>query len=213
MIEPLLEAERALEVGLFDKADRLYRTVAERDPRNSIAVVGMARVCLERGDDIGALRLGRRALAIDPENAAAQRLVARLEEVIRTRGDEVPTGMADLSELGVGAGKDEAGRDDAGKAAGEPAPTPATAEAATPATAVGEPAPTPAPAEAATPAPAEAATADGEPAASEQAPVPAASEQAPVPAAPPEPPSSPVRLRPAPRPHRRSVLDRLLRRP
>jgi hypothetical protein len=194
MIEPLLEAERALEVGLFDRADRLYRTVAERDPRNSIAVVGMARVCLERGDDIGALRLGRRALAIDPENAAAQRLVARLDEVIRTRGDEVPTGMADLSELGVGAGKDEAGRDDAGKAAGEPAPTPATAEAATPATA-------------------EAATADGEPAASEQAPVPAASEQAPVPAAPPEPPSSPVRLRPAPRPHRRSVLDRLLRRP
>jgi hypothetical protein len=206
MIEPLLEAERALEVGLFDRADRLYRTVAERDPRNSIAVVGMARVCLERGDDIGALRLGRRALAIDPENAAAQRLVARLEEVIRTRGDEVPTGMADLSELGVGAGRDEASRD----------------EAATPATAVGEPAPTPATAEAATPATAEAATADGEPAASEQAPVPAASEQAPVPAAseqapvpaaPPEPPSSPVRLRPAPRPHRRSVLDRLLRRP
>jgi hypothetical protein len=179
MIEPLLEAERALEVGLFDKADHLYRTVAERDPRNSIAVVGMARVCLERGDDIGALRLGRRALAIDPENAAAQRLVARLEEVIHTRGDEVPTGMADLSELGVGAGRDEAGRD----------------EAATPATAVGEPA--------ATPATAEAATADDEPAASEQAPVPAAS----------EPPSSPVRPQRAARHHRRSVLDRLLRRP
>lgn len=87
MIEPLLEAERALAVGLLDQAERLYRRVAEDDPRNAIAVVGLARVALERGDDRAALELARRALAIDAESAAAIRLVARLEEVAAARGE------------------------------------------------------------------------------------------------------------------------------
>lgn len=82
MIQPLLEAERALTVGLLDQAERLYRGVVEADPRNSIAVVGLARVAIERGDDRVALELGRRAMAIDPQNPAAARLVARLEEVL-----------------------------------------------------------------------------------------------------------------------------------
>ena len=46
-------------------------------PRNSIAVVGLARVKLDRGDEEGALELGRRALEIDPENDAAIRLYER----------------------------------------------------------------------------------------------------------------------------------------
>ena len=90
MIELLLQAERALSVGLLDRAEALYRQVAKADPRNSIAVVGLARVALERGGETEALGLARRALKIDPDNAAAQRMVQRLEEVIRYRGDIVP---------------------------------------------------------------------------------------------------------------------------
>jgi tetratricopeptide (TPR) repeat protein len=87
VIELLLQAERALSVGLLDRAETLYRQVAAADPRNSIAVVGLARVAIERGDELEALELGRRALEIDPENSAAQRLVQRLEEVRAYRGE------------------------------------------------------------------------------------------------------------------------------
>lgn len=90
MIELLLEAERALSFGRVERAEQLYRQVADADPRNSIAVVGLARVALERADDLGAYLLARRALLIDPENEAARRLAVRLEEVMRTRGDAVP---------------------------------------------------------------------------------------------------------------------------
>ena len=90
MIELLLEAERALSFGRVDRAEQLYRQVADADPHNSIAVVGLARVALEHADDAGAYLLARKALTIDPENEAAQRLVTRLDEVMRTRGEAVP---------------------------------------------------------------------------------------------------------------------------
>ena len=94
MIELILQAERALSVGQLEQAERLYRQAAEADPRNSIAVVGLARVALDRGDDRGAYTLARQALDIDPENAAAQRLADRLDEVMRFRGEEPPAPQA-----------------------------------------------------------------------------------------------------------------------
>jgi thioredoxin-like negative regulator of GroEL len=99
MIELLLEAERALSFGRVDRAEQLYRQVADADPHNSIAVVGLARVALERADDLGAYLEARRALTIDPENDAARRLVTRLEEVLATRGEPVadPLPVADPS--------------------------------------------------------------------------------------------------------------------
>jgi len=90
MIEIILEAERALTTGQLDQAERLYRQAADLDPRNSIAVVGLARVALDRGDERRAYTLARKALEIDPENAAGQRLAERLEEVMRYRGEQPP---------------------------------------------------------------------------------------------------------------------------
>ena len=105
MIELILQAERALSVGQLEQAERLYRQAAEADPRNSIAVVGLARVALDRGDDRGAYTLARQALDIDPENAAAQRLADRLDEVMRFRGEEPPAarGSAAVSASAVSA--------------------------------------------------------------------------------------------------------------
>jgi thioredoxin-like negative regulator of GroEL len=91
MIEVLIEAERALTHGLIDQAERLYRQVAENDPKSSIAVMGLARVALERGDDRTAYLHGRAALAIDAENPAAQHLVMRLTEVMAGRGETPPS--------------------------------------------------------------------------------------------------------------------------
>ena len=89
MIESLLQAERLLVVGQIDAAERIYASTVAADPRNSIAVVGLARVALERGDDRLAYEQTCRALEIDRQNAAALRLEARLSEVLATRGEPV----------------------------------------------------------------------------------------------------------------------------
>ena len=95
MIERLLDAERAMSFGQLDLAEGIYQQVATSDPKNSIAVVGLARVTLERGDDLGAYLLARRALGIDPENDAARRMAVRLEEVLATRGQPVADPLPD----------------------------------------------------------------------------------------------------------------------
>ena len=88
MIEALLQAERLLVHGMVDQAERIYAGALEQDPLNAIAVVGLARVALERGDDRLAYEHARRALELDPENTAALRLEARLSEVLQLRDSE-----------------------------------------------------------------------------------------------------------------------------
>jgi len=200
MIELLLQAERALSVGLLDRAEILYRQVATADPRNSIAVVGLARVTLDRGDEVGALALARRALTIDPENAAAQRMVARLEEVLDYRADAA---AAIVPEASGAAGAADAET----TAIGEPEATaePAAGAVATVEASTGTPVEPPV---ASAPEPSITADPAHEPASEPSATA--------VPAAP-EPAASaePVEPRPPPEPaprRRRTFLDWLFRR-
>lgn len=79
MIERLLAAEDALERDELDHAQRLFGQVAEADPRNAIAVVGLARVLARRGDTDAARELVAHALEIDPDEAAARRLLRELD--------------------------------------------------------------------------------------------------------------------------------------
>jgi len=85
VIEALLQAERLLVHGMVDQAEGIYQRAIEQDPQNAIAVVGLARVALERGQERLAYERAREALAIDPQNVAAQRLEARLAEVFAER--------------------------------------------------------------------------------------------------------------------------------
>ncbi|HEV2006371.1 MAG TPA: tetratricopeptide repeat protein [Candidatus Limnocylindrales bacterium] len=78
MIERLLAAERALAAGDLDRADRLFGQVVAADSRNAIAVTGLAEVAHRRGRTDQASELVARALSIDPEDAAAERLRALL---------------------------------------------------------------------------------------------------------------------------------------
>lgn len=79
MIERLLAAEDALRRDELELAERLFRQVADADARNAIALVGLARIALARGDRTAARALLVRALEIDPEEAAARRLVIGLD--------------------------------------------------------------------------------------------------------------------------------------
>lgn len=108
MNELLLAAERNLAAGLPAVAERLFRQALDADPTSSIALVGLARVALELGDDVGAWRLARRAATVEPGNEAATRLADRLAEIWRYRGQDIAAAAA----------ADEAAADEAA-AAGE----------------------------------------------------------------------------------------------
>ena len=91
MIEALLQAERLLVHGMVDQAEQIYQNAITQDPRNAIAVVGLARVALERGQERLAYERAREALEIDPGNIAAQRLEQRLAEVFAARERPAPS--------------------------------------------------------------------------------------------------------------------------
>jgi len=90
MIERLLAAEGALSRDELDHAQRLFGQVVEADPRNAIAVVGLARVLNRRGDTAAARELLAHALEIDPDEAAARRLLAELDADAAPAPEEAP---------------------------------------------------------------------------------------------------------------------------
>jgi hypothetical protein len=93
MFEVLLRADRALASGALDEAERSFWQLMDLDPTNSIAVTGLALVSMERGD----LRLARtfvdRALTMDPESAAATRILESLN------GGAAPGAASDVPDV------------------------------------------------------------------------------------------------------------------
>jgi len=108
MIERLLAAERALEAGDLERADRLFGQVADADSRNAIAVTGLAEVAHRRGRTDQASELVERALSIDPEDAAAERLRALLSAAAPAGGAEPTPTRERAPEAEASAGTAEA---------------------------------------------------------------------------------------------------------
>jgi len=126
MIERLLAAEAALSRDELDHAQRMFDQVVEADPRNAIAVVGLARVLARRGDTDAARELLAHALDIDPDEAAAHRLLAQLEA-----STPAETAAAAPAAPPATATRDTPGQD--GAAAPAPTAAPAPAAGASPA--------------------------------------------------------------------------------
>ncbi len=136
MFELLLQADRSMSDGLLDQAERTYWQLIELDPTNSIALAGLARISLQRGDERLARTFADRALSIDPESVAARQVVKALERgtapASGPRPPELPIrGAEELEALGRrrggGAAGSDVGADRAGsgrrKAAAAPQPS------------------------------------------------------------------------------------------
>jgi hypothetical protein len=93
MFEVLLRADRALASGALDEAERSFWQLMDLDPTNSIAVTGLALVSMERGDRRLARTFVDRALAMDPESAAATRILESLN------GGAAPGAASDVPDL------------------------------------------------------------------------------------------------------------------
>jgi tetratricopeptide (TPR) repeat protein len=90
MIERLLAADAALARDDLELAQRMFEQVVEADSRNAIAVVGLARVAAQRNLLDEARALAGRALEIDPEEAAARRLLDDLAAAAESEAPAAP---------------------------------------------------------------------------------------------------------------------------
>ncbi len=88
--ESLLQADRLLMYGLLDQAEQLYQQVLDQERDNSEAAFGLARVALERGDEQLAHQRAAHAVELNPRNDDAQRLLARLAEILKARREPPP---------------------------------------------------------------------------------------------------------------------------
>ena len=87
--EKQIQADRLLNYGLLDQAERLYEEVLTLEPNNVEVAFGLARVALERGDEQLAYERARRAVKINPRFDDAVRLEQRLAEIIAARAANV----------------------------------------------------------------------------------------------------------------------------
>jgi tetratricopeptide (TPR) repeat protein len=76
--------DRSVRGADFAQADRLYRRAVLLDPLNGTAAAGLARVLLVQGETNAALQWARRAVAIEPRDAA---LHLMLGDVLEKTGD------------------------------------------------------------------------------------------------------------------------------
>ena len=83
--EKQIQADRLLTYGLLDQAELLYEEVLNAEPNNVEVAFGLARVALERGDEVIAYERVRRAVQINPRFDDAVRLERRLAEILATR--------------------------------------------------------------------------------------------------------------------------------
>ena len=72
-------ADKYLASGAADRAEALYGRALAIDPHDGDVHLRLGELLLTRGDAAGARREGAAALASQPGNAAAQRLVERAE--------------------------------------------------------------------------------------------------------------------------------------
>ena len=124
MFELLLQADKSMSDGLLDQAERTYWQLIELDPTNSIAVAGLARISLERGDERLARTFADRALGIDPDSIAARRIILALDAGASTSADPSPPdpqlrGAERLEALSRRRAASEEGEEGAGAIGGE----------------------------------------------------------------------------------------------